>query len=182
MLFRLSQQLATKIKVGNLHGMPLDPNPYADWSCHLFTVKRTQYIILSNTQSLYSVVMSGKGITDRLRFVAEAVTHIQTFMEDDGQAFVHQRFFSPATNAATFGKALNRSVTGSINDLIRFAKYGLDEREVPPHAVGFELNDVLLSALGDGKSRPYGRPKETFKLLANGINPIGDVRRPGPEA
>ncbi len=105
MLFRLSQQLATKIKVGNLHDMPLDPNPYADWSCHLFIVKRTQYIILCNTQSLYSVVMSGKGITDRLHFVAEAVPHIQKFMEDDGQAFVHQRFLAPATNTAAFAKA-----------------------------------------------------------------------------
>lgn len=182
MLFRLSQILATKIKVGNLRDMPPDPNPYADWSCHLFTVKRTQYIILSNTASLYSVVMLGEGITDSLRFVAEAVTHIQKFMEDDGQAFVHQRFLAPATNTAAFAKAWNRSVTGSINDLIRFAKYGLDEREVPPHAVGFELNDVLLSALGDGKSRPYGRPKDTFKLLADGVSPREDARRPGPEA
>jgi hypothetical protein len=33
--------------------MPLDENPYADWSCHLFTADRTQYIILSNTASLY---------------------------------------------------------------------------------------------------------------------------------
>ena len=57
------------------------------------------------------------------------------------------------TMTTAFAKAWNRSVTGSINDLVRFAKYGLGEREPPPYAVGFELSDVLLSALGDGKSR-----------------------------
>ena len=49
MIFRLSQKLRTKIKVGPLGEMPLDENPYADWSCHLFTADRTQYIMLTNT-------------------------------------------------------------------------------------------------------------------------------------
>jgi len=52
MIFRLSQKLNTKIKAGKLNAMPLDENPYADWSCHLFTANRTQYIIMSNTKSL----------------------------------------------------------------------------------------------------------------------------------
>ena len=57
MIFRLSQKLNAKIKVGALSVVPLDENPYADWSAHLFTVDRTQYIILSNTKSLYSTVL-----------------------------------------------------------------------------------------------------------------------------
>ena len=57
MIFRLSQKLCTKIDAGKLRHMPLDENPYADWSCHLFTADRTQYIILCNTASLYSCVM-----------------------------------------------------------------------------------------------------------------------------
>ena len=64
MILRLSQKLNTKIKAGTLKAMPLDDNPYADWSCHLFTADRTQYIIMSNTKSLYSCVMYGKGITE----------------------------------------------------------------------------------------------------------------------
>ena len=58
MILRLSQKLATKIKAGTLPEKPLDENPYADWSCHLFTADRTQYIIMSNTKSLYSCVNS----------------------------------------------------------------------------------------------------------------------------
>ena len=32
MIFRLSQKLNTKIKVGSLREMPIDDKPYADWS------------------------------------------------------------------------------------------------------------------------------------------------------
>lgn len=64
MILRLSTKLNTKIKAGTLKSMPLDENPYADWSCHLFTADRAQYILMTNTQSLYSSVMFGRGITD----------------------------------------------------------------------------------------------------------------------
>jgi len=62
MIFRLSQKLNTKIKAGTLQSLPLHENPFADWSAHLFVADRTQYIILSNTKSLYSVVMFGKAL------------------------------------------------------------------------------------------------------------------------
>ena len=42
---------------------------FADWSAHLFTAERTQYILISNTASLYSMVMFGRGITDDCRFI-----------------------------------------------------------------------------------------------------------------
>ena len=72
MIIRLSQKLTKKINAGKQTEMPLDENPYADWSCHLFTADRTQYIILSNTASLYSCVMYGQGITDDSRFIERA--------------------------------------------------------------------------------------------------------------
>jgi hypothetical protein len=44
MILRLSHALGSKIKAGTLQPMPLDANPYADWSCHLFTADRTKYL------------------------------------------------------------------------------------------------------------------------------------------
>ena len=128
MILRLSQKLNTKIKAGKLDEKPLDENPYADWSCHLFTADRTQYIIMSNTKSLYSCVMYGKGITDDSRFIERALSTIREFMEDDGQAFAYQRFIAPASGTVSFAKALNRSVTGSMNDLIKHAQILADRR------------------------------------------------------
>ncbi len=165
MIFRLSQKLAKKLKVGPLASQSLDENPYADWSSHLFTADRTQYIIMSNTASLYSCVMYGKGITDDSRFIERAQSTIREFMEDNGQSFAHQRFIAPASGTVSFAKALNHSVTGSMNDLIKFAKHWLVEEEISPHDLGFSLNDILLSALATEKSQGYGKPNEAFKAM-----------------
>lgn len=59
MILRLSQKLCTKIEAGSLKAMPLDDNPFADWSANLFVADRTQYILVSNTKSLYSTVLFG---------------------------------------------------------------------------------------------------------------------------
>ena len=169
MILRLSQKLCTKIKAGSLKTMPLDDNPFADWSAHLFVADRTQYIILSNTKSLYSTVLYGKGITNASHFIERALSSIREFMEDDGQEFVYRRFIVPASESVQFAKALDRSVTGSMNDLIRHATAWLAEGDLSPHDLGFRLNDTLLSALARSGSFPYGRPREAFKALVGGI-------------
>jgi len=107
MIFRLSQKLATKLKEGTLPSLPLDENSYTDWSAHLFTADRTQYIIVANTKSLYSVVMYGKGITDGDLFIARALSCLREFMEDDGQAFVYQRFIAPATGTVDWKRPID---------------------------------------------------------------------------
>jgi hypothetical protein len=146
--------------------VPLDDNPYADWSAHLFTVARTQYIIVANTKSLYSVVFYGQGITDYSHFISRALSALGEFMEDDGQSFVYQRLIAPTAASVKFAKALDRSVTGSINELVKFATFYLeDDEDISPFEIGIRLNDILLSALGSSKSHPYGKPKEAFKAL-----------------
>ena len=168
MILRLSQQLGTKIKAGTLKAMPLDDNPYADWSCHLFAANRTQYILVSNTQSLYSCVLYGKGITNEYPFIQRVLSSLREFMEDRGQSFVYQKFVAPAGEKVRFATALNRSVTASMNELIRFAIAWLEGGDMAPHDLGFQLNDVLLSALAASKSDKYGKPNEAFKRLVDG--------------
>ena len=174
MIFRLSQKLAKKLKVGTLASLPLDDNPYADWSAHLFTADRTQYIIVANTKSLYSVVMFGKGIADDCRFIQRALDNIREFMEDDGQAFVYQRFLAPASERVRFAKATDRSVTGSVNELVKFAKFWLEQDELSPYRIGFRLNDMPLSALALGNEKSYGKPNDAFRsLIAKSVADTG---------
>ena len=165
MIFRLSHKLNTKIKAGALRALPLNENPYADWSAHLFAADRTQYVILSNTKSLYSTVMYGKGSTNDSHFIQRALGSIREFMEADGQEFAYHRFIAPACTSVRFAKALNRSVTGSMNDLIGHAIAWLTEGDLSPHDVGFKLNNVFLSALAVGPSASSGKPREAFKSL-----------------
>ncbi|MBI1369933.1 MAG: hypothetical protein GC162_14925 [Planctomycetes bacterium] len=165
MIFRLAQNLNTKIKVGSMAAAPLDENPYVDWSARLFTADRTQYILISNTRSLYSSVMYGRGITSDHEFIVRAFSSIREFMQDDGLVFVYRQFIAPATGTIRFRKALNRTVTGSMNELVAAAKDLLADGDIAPHDVGFKLNDYLLSALACDKSRHYGKPREAFKQL-----------------
>jgi hypothetical protein len=167
MIFRVSQKLNTKIKVGTLRALRLHENPFADWSAHLFVADRTQYILLSNTKSLYSTVMYGKGSTNDSHFIERALSSIREFMEADGQEFVYHRFIAPASESVQFAKALNRSVMGSMNDLIRHAAFCLAEGEISPFDVGFRLNDILLSALARSDSFPYGKPRDSFRTLVS---------------
>lgn len=164
MIFRLSQKLNKKIKAGTLNEMPVDENLYADWSAHLFTADRVQFIILTNTASLYSCVMYGKGITDDSRFIERALSTIRDFTADDGQQFVYRKFIAPASGTVDFAKALNRSVTGSMNDHVQAAKLYLAD-DMAPSEIGYRLNETPMSALVNSEGRKYASPNEAFKLL-----------------
>src|SRR5690606_29791553 len=118
--------------------------------------------------SLYSCVMYGRRITDDHSFIVQALTTIRDFMEDDGQAFVYQKFTAQGSGTISFAKALNRQVTGSMSELVTAATDSLESSEVSPHDVGFELNDLLLSAVAtDGET--YGRPRDAFRRLADTV-------------
>jgi hypothetical protein len=158
-IFRLSQKLAKKIKTTPTRVEPSDANPYADWSAHLFTAERYQYILLTNTASLYSTVMNGRGIADDNEFLKRALYRIHEFMVDDGLEFIYTRFIAPTTGGITLSKSLNRSVTGSMNDLVFHAKVWLSEGELSPHDVSFKLNELPMSTLG------YANPREAFKSM-----------------
>ncbi len=170
MIFRLSQKLNVKIKAGPLPAIPPDENPFADWSAHLFLADRTQYILLSNTRSLYSTVLYGRGITDDGRFIQRALSNLREFMEDDGLEFVYRHLIAPASGTVGFARASDRAVTGSMNDLINHAKALLVDGELSPFDVGFRLNDVLLSAIAASRTEKYGKPREAFKRMASGID------------
>jgi len=76
MIFRLTQKLARKIKLPPLPVQPLGQNPFIDWTAHLFTAERAQYIIVTNTAALYSLIMHGRGITNRNRFFQETLSYM----------------------------------------------------------------------------------------------------------
>ena len=159
MIFRLSQKIAKKIKVGPTESPPLDANQYADWSAHLFIADRTQYVILTNTASLYSMVMYGRGIANDNQFIKAALDALHEFMADDGQEFIFRRFIAPSSATVQFSKALNRSVTGSMNDLVYHAQMWLTEGESSPFDASCKLNEMPMSAL------KYANPREVFKGL-----------------
>jgi hypothetical protein len=167
MIFRLSQKLNTKVKAGPLPALPLDENPLVDWSASLFLADRTQYILLANTKSLYATVMFGKGITNDSEFIERALSSIREFMEVEGCGAAYRRFIAPTSATVRFAKALNRSVTGSMNDMIKHATYWLATGEISPIEIGSRLKEIPMSGLKQGRSG-YGFPRDVFGALVEG--------------
>jgi len=163
MLFRPTQKLATKVKLGKRVEKPVEQNSLADWSANFFVSNRLQFILLSNTQSLYSCVMPGKGITSESTFIDRAIHAMKEFMHEDGLGDAYDKFVLPSTQKIHFGKALNRSVTGSMNDHVFAAKLYLEDYEL--YEVGRRLNQTPLSMLVDEDGRKYNSPYRTIKLL-----------------
>ena len=159
MIFRLTQKLAKKIGITPSQCLPLERNPFADWSAHLFTTQRVQYVIMTNTPSLYSIVMYGRGITDDNQFVKRALSCMSEFMTDDGNEFLFRRLIAPRTGTISFSKMGDRRVLGSINDLVIQAKYHLLEDELSPLDASLLLNQAPMSYL------KYHSPKEALKSL-----------------
>jgi hypothetical protein len=166
MIIRLSEKLNAKIKAGTLAALPLDENPFADWSAGLFLVGRSQYIFLTNTKTLYSTVLAGKGITDEKTFVERALSSLREFMDADGQEGVYERLVAPVSGSVQFAKALNRSVTGSMNDMTKHAAFWLSAGDVSLVEIGSRLKGIPMSALKHGGST-HGFPRDAFKAMVD---------------
>ena len=140
---------------------PVNPNPFADWSAHLFTVDRTQYVLVTNTISLYSIVMFGRELRNDRLFLEEVTDRMRDVICSDGHESIFEKFIVPSMDTVRFSKALNRSVTGSMNDFIFQARYELIEPELSLNEISFLLNESPMSYLD------YDTPKNVFKELAN---------------
>ena len=149
---RVSAKLGGKIHYQPTQTLPLDGNLYADWSAHLFTAERSQYILITNTKSLYSMVMYGAGITDDSTLIQHTTRYISDVLRDAGLQLIHERVVIPATAHVRFSRALNRSVTGTMNELVACAK-DLLLQGISPFDASVPLNEIPLSILDHGISK-----------------------------
>jgi hypothetical protein len=72
-----------------------------------------------------------------------------------------------APESVRFAKALDRSVTGSMNELVAYAEMLLAGGDLSVPEVGVRLNDFLLSALARAGEK-YGTPRAAFAALVAG--------------
>ena len=164
MILRPSQKLNSRIKGGTLGVQPRHENPLLDWSAHVFIVERAEYVLVSNTTSLYSAVLDGAAIRDATRFTERVLGVIWAIL--DGAGRLPDERLAPV-ETVRFTKSLDRSVTGSMNELITHAAAFLADGDLAVADVSVRLNDILLSALASGSNK-YGRPLDVFAALVAG--------------
>ena len=158
-VLRLTQKLGKKIHDTPDQEVPIADNPYADWTANLFRADRAQYIIISNTLSLYSVVIAGRGITDINWFIKSTISTLRDFVPDDGNAIIYNEYIAPEMGRMRFAKTRNRRVLGSLNTLVQDAQFFLTEKELSPFQTAHLLNQTPLSFL------EYDYPAKAFRKL-----------------
>jgi hypothetical protein len=94
--------------------------------------------------------MYGKGITNDIDFIVRALSSIREFMEDEGQGAAYERFIAPASASVRFAKALNRSVTGSMNDMPNMRRIGWRLGTFRPSRSAHGSRKSLCRPLGEG--------------------------------
>ena len=151
--------MAKKIKESPDACLPADSNPYADWTFHLFTADRAQYIIAMNTATFYSFLFYGRGITDDMILIDRTLETMADFMCDDGFEFQFRRFIVPDMRTVRFSKLADRRVIGTMNELVKVAKYYLSEEQLSPFEASQFINKVPMSGL------KYRFPREAFADL-----------------
>ena len=166
MVVRLTTKLAKKIGARELESLPCDPNPFADWTAHLFTQSRRQYILIANTHTLYSVVMRGSGLTSPSAFLAAMRDCLAEYLAYDELNAAFNRLILPAMGTITYGKTLNRSVTGSMNDLVHFARCYMADGDLSLMDVSSKLNEAPMSFL------EYDSPGAAFGAIALGSSDL----------
>ena len=136
---------------------------FDDWSACLFMADRTQYILFSNTATLYSMVTYGRGVTDGSRLIHDLIDTMRDVTKHDGLETVYDTRIVPGLNTFSFTRALEGAVAGALSELISVAKLHLASGEISPYDVSFVLNDVSLPYLkGESPLRGFcripGRP------------------------
>ena len=179
MIFRLTKTLNARIDAGTLEALPLNENPLLDWSAHLFSVGRSRFILLSNTVSLLSAVVPGQGVTSEDSFRVRACDDIRACLTALGYESISRMVIPADSGPVRFAKALNRSVSGSMNELVKCAEVCMSEGELTLPEVGHGLNDTLLSALAACGSYGYGKPREAFRVMAGEAKSNADPRQTG---
>ena len=103
-------------------------------------------------------MLHGGGITDD-EFLDAVLSCMRGLMLQDGNEIVFRRFVAPASREVRFSKPLSRSITGSMNDLVRCGTFWLADRDLSPFATSSKLNEMPMSGIG------YKHPREAFKGL-----------------
>jgi len=96
------------------------------------------------------------------------LSSVREFMDADGQEGVYERLVTPLSGSVRFAKALNRSVTGSMNDMVNHAAFWLASGDVSPIEIGSRLKGIPMSALKHDRST-HGFPRDAFKAMVDEV-------------
>jgi len=137
---------------------PAVPNRISDWCAHSFATGDQTWLIFCNTTSLYAVFAKADGVTDGeslARRLGGMVLQVITANGFSRQASV----FKGALTDYQWAPIPDRSVLGSINELIYLACAYFDDAHLTPASLAERVSNAPMSAIG------MNRPQKVFARL-----------------
>lgn len=163
-VIRLTDKLSRHMKARPAEHVPLAANPLLDWCACLFAVDSVPCVLATNTTTLYSTIFSGAGITREAIFVERMLASLCELLDNAGFAGVYNRQIKPFADSVVFGRNSNRSVTGSMNDLVKMSSY-LRERPSAFVKMSQAINTSPMSYL------KHHSPDRAFRALLADYHP-----------
>lgn len=171
MILHLTNKLRLKLHLGELTATPACTGDHLRWYANMFRFGGKQYILTTNAATLYSVVTHGRGVTDLNSHLRSFLTALHEQLVDDGMptAFMHS-FLAQVTEVMAV-KTADRSVLGSMNDMVNMCKFRLERMGDEPELLSDGINVTPFSAIA------YQLPRDLFaKLLVDMVQ--SDPERP----
>lgn len=105
---------------------------------------RRQFIIVTNSATLYSVVMPGGSCRSAGTFVGAFAEELGGVLDRDGLGSLSSCVISDLSKNLVFCRASDRRVLGSINDFVFGAKVYINEADLPLPEVSHRLNQTPM--------------------------------------
>ena len=126
---KLAKQLGLRLPATT---PPVVSSRVADWCVHTFPMDEESWLIFCNTASLYPVFSKGLNVTDDETLIRRAVGMILQILPENGYAAQAEIIEKELMLGVQWAPIPDRSVLGSINDLVQSAGYHFDDANLTP--------------------------------------------------
>lgn len=144
MIIRLSNDMQKKVGLRLSEAAAPSSDFLQDWTLHLFLCRGRQFIIITNSISLFSTVLAGKGIQSGKTLVRELFPVLVQVHEAMGLGSASAKLKGVDANQVTFSKVGNRALTGSMNDIILYARSIMEEEPVSLEDIAQTIDQNIL--------------------------------------
>jgi hypothetical protein len=155
---RPTKMLARQLGIDLPAGMPAVPSRTADWCAHSFTFRRRRWLAFFNTASLYPVFAHAQGVNDGETLARRLAGMGIQVLRQNGH-FEQAKRLESEMDAVQWAPIPDRTVLGSINELIYLAESWLDDSDLTPTTLSLKLGQIPMSALG------MNRPADALATL-----------------
>ena len=160
MILRATRKIRDRIGQKDNDAEPVNrPSRFLEeWYINCIVLDRRQYLLFSEAKTLYSVVVSSKGVSSRKKLEVLAVDIL--FDQFKHHAGLDVRIFESLAASVNILKTQSRSILSSMDQLTIAAQSGEDDP-----SQGFDyLNGIILGAL------KYDSPRDAFIKAIDSID------------